>query len=221
MTWNIPKIDELKEHSFEGLANVNSSKELRIETGFYQVIKWIIAMLFSIVILVGFAPVWLIIMLLIEMESPGPAIFKQERIGLDGKKFNLYKFRTMKNGTGEQEYAPTSLEDERITKIGKFLRRTSLDEIPQFFNVLKGDMTFIGPRPEMSFIVDKYNEKQKMRLFTKPGITGLWQVMGRKDVPLHENVEYDLFYIINQSLTLDLIILLKTVTVVVTGKGAY
>lgn len=214
MIWKIPKLEELKKHNFE---DINPHNQNRL----YGYFKRIFDLVFSTAMIMIFLPLWIVIALIIIIETHSNPIFKQERIGFNGYKFTLYKFRTMKSGAKTQEYSPKSLQDPRITLVGKLLRRTSLDEIPQFFNVLKGEMTFIGPRPEMSFIVEKYNEKQRKRLLVKPGITGLWQVMGRKDVPLHENVEYDLFYILNQSLRLDLIILLKTITVVVTGKGAY
>jgi lipopolysaccharide/colanic/teichoic acid biosynthesis glycosyltransferase len=101
------------------------------------------------------------------------------------------------------------------------LRETSLDEFPQFFNVLKGDMSLVGPRPEMPFIVEQYKDWERRRLKVKPGITGLWQIMGRKDLPLHENIEYDFYYIKNQSLLLDLTLLIKTIPIILLRKGAY
>lgn len=176
---------------------------------------------FSLLILTLLAPFWLLIILFIHLDSRGKALFVHERIGKNGKPFQLYKFRTMVDGSSDQEFAPVSLDDKRITRIGKFLRRTSLDEIPQFWNVLKGEMSIVGPRPEMGFIVKKYTILEKTRLLVKPGITGLWQIRGRKDLPLHLNVEYDFFYIQHESLWLDLIILFKTISVVISGKGAY
>jgi lipopolysaccharide/colanic/teichoic acid biosynthesis glycosyltransferase len=117
--------------------------------------------------------------------------------------------------------APTDPDDSRITPSGRFLRRTSLDELPQLLNVLRGEMSMVGPRPEMPFIVEKYEPWQRRRLDVKPGITGLWQVIGRKNLPLHLNMEYDLYYIKNQSLLLDIEILLKTVPAVLMGRGAF
>jgi lipopolysaccharide/colanic/teichoic acid biosynthesis glycosyltransferase len=119
------------------------------------------------------------------------------------------------------EEAPLERTDPRVTRFGRFLRKTSLDELPQLINVLRGDMSMVGPRPEMPFIVDKYEEWQRRRLDVKPGITGLWQIVGRKDLPLYLNLEYDFYYIRNQSLLLDLMILIKTIPAVLFGKGAF
>ena len=142
-------------------------------------------------------------------------------LGLKGRKFTLYKFRTMKPESDEYEVAPVSMNDDRITGLGRFLRRTSLDELPQLFNVLAGQMSLVGPRPEMPFIVEDYGSWQRHRLDVKPGLTGMWQIMGRKELPLHDNLEYDYYYIRNQSLMLDLTILLRTVAVIFKGRGAY
>ena len=170
--------------------------------------------------------VWLLffhwwIALWIKMDSKGPVFFTQNRVGRDGKLFKLYKYRTMVTETDQYAVAPTESDDPRVTRAGRFLRKTSLDEVPQLLNVLKGDMAMVGPRPEMPFIVDEYEEWQKRRLDVKPGITGLWQVIGRKNLPLHLNMEYDFYYIMNQSLLLDIEILIRTVPAVITGKGAF
>jgi lipopolysaccharide/colanic/teichoic acid biosynthesis glycosyltransferase len=117
--------------------------------------------------------------------------------------------------------APQDETDPRVTRFGRLLRMTSLDEIPQLINVLKGEMSLVGPRPEMPFIVLNYQEWEKARLRVKPGLTGLWQVAGRKNLPLHFNLEYDFYYVKNQSLALDLEILLLTVPAVLLGRGAY
>jgi exopolysaccharide biosynthesis polyprenyl glycosylphosphotransferase len=160
---------------------------------------------------------------LIKIASPGPAVFRHERIGKNGEHFFMYKFRTMKPGVDEYAEAPTTPRDPRVIPvIGRLLRRTSLDEIPQIINVLKGEMSMVGPRPEMPFVVNRYStDWQKLRFSVKPGITGLWQIIGRKDVPLYSNLEYDYFYVQNQSLMLDILILLKTIPSVLLGKGAY
>ncbi|MBT6068501.1 sugar transferase [Candidatus Peregrinibacteria bacterium] len=175
----------------------------------------------SIIGIIIFMPLWVILGIAIKVDSSGPVLFKHERVGIHGKGFMLWKFRTMHHNVRNQEYAPKNLNDKRVTRVGRFLRKTSLDEVPQFWNVLKGEMSIVGPRPEMPFIVKKYTEWQKRRLDVKPGITGLWQILGRKDLPLHENIEYDFYYIKNRSLFLDLVIILKTFTVILTGKGAY
>lgn len=162
-----------------------------------------------------------LIALAIRLDSPGPVFFIQERVGEKGRRFRMWKYRTMRCDTDPYSVAPSSQDDPRITRVGRFLRRTSLDELPQVINVLKGEMSIVGPRPEMPFIVEKYNEWQRKRLEVKPGITGLWQIMGRKDLPLHENLEYDFYYIRNRSFLLDLVILFKTIPAILSRKGAY
>ncbi len=166
-------------------------------------------------------PISLLIIIAIKLDSRGPVIFKHERIGKGGQPFLLYKFRSMDYESHPYASAPSNESDVRITRVGKFLRKTSLDELPQLLNILKGDMSLVGPRPEMPFIVDSYQNWQKKRLDVKPGLTGLWQVAGRKHMPLHMNLEYDFYYIKNRSLLFDLFLLLKTIPAVIFGKGAY
>jgi len=187
----------------------------------YRFFKRIMDIVIASIGCVVFLPLWVVIGVAIKIDSPGPILFRQKRVGMYGKKFVLWKFRTMYDGVKRQEYAPKNLKDKRVTRVGRFLRKTSLDEVPQFWNVLKGEMSTVGPRPEMPFIVSKYTDWQKRRLDVKPGITGLWQILGRKDLPLHENIEYDFYYIKNKSLLLDFVIILKTFSVIVTRKGAY
>ena len=187
----------------------------------YEAIKRAIDIVFSIISLFLFAPFWLLIVVLIHLDSPGKAFFAHTRIGKNEKPFTLYKFRTMYQGVKDQELAPESPGDKRITSIGKFLRRTSLDEIPQLLNIIKGEMSLVGPRPEMGFIVEHYTAHERKRLLVKPGLTGLWQIKGRKDLPLYQNLEFDFYYIQHRSLWLDLVIILKTIVVVISGKGAY
>jgi lipopolysaccharide/colanic/teichoic acid biosynthesis glycosyltransferase len=157
----------------------------------------------------------------IKRDSPGPAFFIQERVGKNGKTFLLYKFRTMYTDTPKYANSPRVDVDPRITSVGRVLRHYSLDELPQLLNILKGDMSVVGPRPEMPFIVEKYAPWQKARLRTEQGLTGLWQVLGRKDLPLDENLEYDIYYVFNQSFFLDCAIILKTVPHLILPKGAY
>ncbi len=172
-------------------------------------------------LLLLFAPVMLVIAIAIRLDSRGPALFKQVRVGQHGKLFEMYKFRTMHVDADPYAPAPTDPNDPRITRIGRWLRRYSLDEFPQLINVLKGEMSMVGPRPEMPFLVEQYEEWQRRRLDVKPGVTGLWQIVGRKNLPLALNLEYDFYYIKNQSLFFDLVILLKTIPAVIFGKGAF
>lgn len=176
---------------------------------FYVFFKRATDIFFSLFLLCIFSPLFLIVPALIILTSSGPAFIKQRRVGINGKIFGLYKFRSMKGRVG-YEYSPTSDSDERITGVGKFLRKTGIDEIPQFINVLRGEMSIVGPRPEMEFIVNQYNSIERKRLSMKPGITGLWQIKGDRKKLIHENIEYDLDYILNKSMALDLAIMLET-----------
>ena len=182
----------------------------------------------SAVLLLG-SPLWLAIALLVKYTSKGPVIFRQTRIGLHGVPFKIYKFRSMVQDAEEQLKDLVNVEklnvpgfklknDPRVTPIGRLLRRTSLDEIPQLINVLKGEMSLVGPRPEMPNLVQRYNPWQRRRLKAKPGITGYQQIMARGQ-PLAGAIEYDLIYLKHQSFLLDLYILLKTVVVVFKGSG--
>ena len=218
---HIPAPAEVKKLSFHKLEDENWCKNPDSRMPVYRFMKRLLDMVLSAMALVVFAPFWLLMVLFIHLDSKGSAIFSHMRVGKDGKLFRLYKFRTMHTGAGKHEFAPTSLKDERITRMGRFLRRTSLDEMPQLWNIMRGEMSLVGPRPEMEFIVKKYRGMQGKRLLVKPGLTGLWQVLGRKDLPLHENAEYDYYYILHRSLLFDLWILVKTVAVVINGKGAY
>jgi len=168
----------------------------------------------------------------VKLEDGGPVLFRQERVGENGKIFKMLKFRSMVPGAermqpdniGEkhiQEVDHKSPDDPRVTRVGRFIRRTSLDELPQLFNVLKGEMSLVGPRPELPALVEKYESWQRKRFSMPPGITGWWQVSGRSEKPMHLNTEDDLYYIQNYSVWMDLVILVKTVSVVLKGKGAY
>lgn len=186
-----------------------------------SVIKRAMDIIGSVVLLALTAPLWLVVPPLIRRETGASAIFEQTRIGLDGEPFTMLKFRTMRPEADPYAPSPTDEADERITPIGRWLRRFSLDELPQLINVLRGEMSLVGPRPEMPFIVERYQPWQRLRLQVRPGLTGLWQILGRKDLPLVENIEYDFYYINNRSLLMDLVIIMRTVPVVLWGKGAY
>ncbi|MBN2383725.1 sugar transferase [bacterium] len=175
----------------------------------------------SIFALIILSPLFLAIMLLIRITGNGPIIFKQTRIGQAGVSFTIYKFPSMYPDTDPYLPSPTSLKDSRITPLGRFLRRTSLDELPQFINVLKGEMSIVGPRPEMPFLVAQQTSWQRKRMQVRPGMTGVWQTMGRSDLPLQDHLEFDLYYLRNQSLFYDIQIILRTILVVIFGKGAY
>lgn len=175
----------------------------------YELLKRLLDIIISILCIIFLSPIFLVIFVLILFDSGGPAIFIQKRIGEDGAPFMLYKFRTMEKGTPAHMLKPKK-GDTRITKIGILLRDTGLDELPQLFNVLKGEMTLVGPRPEMPFIVEEYQERERERLKVKPGITGLWQLTGKTHSPIHHNLKYDLFYVKERSLFLDFTILFKT-----------
>jgi len=186
-----------------------------------QVIKRAMDIVGGVLLLILTVPVWLIVPPLIRRETGASALFEQTRIGLDGEPFTMLKFRTMRPESDPYAPSPTDDNDERITPTGRWLRRFSLDELPQLLNVLRGDMSLVGPRPEMPFIVERYQPWQRLRLQVRPGLTGLWQILGRKDLPLVENIEYDFYYINNRSLLMDLVIILRTIPVVLFGKGAY
>jgi exopolysaccharide biosynthesis polyprenyl glycosylphosphotransferase len=157
----------------------------------------------------------------VRRTSPGPAFLTQDRVGRDGRVFRMWKLRTMRADVPLYEEAPRGAADPRVTDYGRWLRATSIDELPQLWNVLRGEMSLVGPRPEMPFVVATYDEWQRRRLTVEPGITGLWQILGRKDLPMHHNLHYDFYYIRNRSLTLDLSILIRTVGAVLTRRGAF
>ena len=177
-------------------------------------------------------PLWLGVMLAIRIDSPGPAIFTQERVGRHGRRFQFYKFRSM-YVDAEQRLSEVIARNEidgpvfkmrndpRVTKVGAFLRRTSLDELPQLVNVLRGEMSLVGPRPPLPREVEKYRPADTVRLTVKPGLTCLWQIRGRSEVGFDQWMEFDREYVNNMSLWLDLQILVRTVWVVISCRGAY
>lgn len=167
------------------------------------------------------APLMLVIAAIIKRESPGPVFFTQYRRGAYNRSFRIFKFRTMYDDMCGDAITPQTSRDPRITPTGRFLRKTSLDELPQLWNVVRGDMSLVGPRPEMPFIVEDYDELQMMRLDVKPGLTGLWQVSEARKSPIHENVDYDLYYIENQSVFLDLTIFIMTVGTVMRLRSTH
>ena len=202
----------------------------------YSYLKLILDFFLAIVLLLLLSPLVSLIVIILKISIRGNIFFIHERLGLNGKLFKLYKFRTMKYGRANilNDYLLIHPEkkiewntnhklknDPRITYFGKFLRDYSLDEIPQIFNILKGDMSFIGPRPIVEKEVSKYGENFNLYKECKPGLSGLWQVSGRNNTTYQERVDYDMYYIKNKSLLLDLKIFFKTIPVILFKKGAY
>ena len=176
----------------------------------------------AIVALIILSPVFIIISVLIKLDSRGPVLFVQERAGVKGKLFNSIKFRTMVHKAAERGLGLNiRAGDERITRIGRLLRSWSLDELPQLINVLKGDMSIVGPRPTLPYQVEQYDDFQRRRLLVKPGITGWAQVNGRNAISWEQRIKLDVWYVENWSLRLDVAIIFKTIRVVIRKEGLY
>jgi exopolysaccharide biosynthesis polyprenyl glycosylphosphotransferase len=197
-----------------------------------DVLKRVVDVVLATLGLVGTLPIWLAIMVAIKVDSPGPAIFTQVRVGRDGRPFRFHKFRSMHvDAERRREEVASHNEvdgpvfkmrrDPRVTRVGSFLRRTSLDELPQLVNVLKGEMSMVGPRPPLPREVEQYRPGDMVRLRVKPGLTCLWQVHGRSEVGFEQWMEFDREYVNNRSLLLDFQILVRTVWVVLSCRGAY
>ncbi len=209
----------------------------------YRTWKGILDRLSAAVMLVLLSPLLVLIAVAIRIDSPGRAIFRQERVGKDGRRFRIYKFRTMYVNnddsrykeyvksyvTGDVPYTVDQdgkavykiIDDARVTRFGAWLRQTNLDELPQILNVLRGEMSFVGPRPDVPFAVDVYSDWHRKRLLAKPGITGLWQTQRRAGVSFNEMVRLDGDYVERQALCMDAKILLKTVGTIVRRDGSY
>jgi len=188
--------------------------------------------LLSAIGLILFSPVMVLLFILIIIDSEGPAIFMQERFGKDGKRFKIFKFRSMDYGAESrlgdlinidelEEPVFKIINDPRVTRVGKFLRRTKLDELPQFINVLVGDMSMVGPRPEETEMARRYNPSQRTRLLMKPGITGPVQISGIEHLPLWKRVPMDEDYIMNYTLMRDFEILIKTIPSIIRGPRIF
>jgi len=165
-------------------------------------------------------PVLAVSAILVRLTSEGPAFFRQDRIGLLGRPFVIFKLRTMRRDAPVYGIHPSDQRDQRVTPVGRWLRRLSIDELPQLWNVLRGEMSLVGPRPEMPFVVAGYNEIQRQRLTVKPGMTGLWQISADRAFKIHDNIQYDLYYVENRSMALDLAILLMTPFVLIARDRA-
>ena len=200
--------------------------------GFDRVVKRTFDLVIATLILLVAWPILLLVALAIKLDSSGPIIFAQERIGENGQPFKMYKFRSMitdaehlapyaTNISSDRVLVHKAPNDPRVTRVGRFIRRTSLDELPQLFNVLRGEMSLVGPRPELPPLVHRYENWQRRRFAVPPGITGWWQVNGRSERLMHLHTEDDLYYIQNYSPLLDIQILWRTIGVVLRGRGAY
>ena len=194
--------------------------------------KTVLESLTAACLLVLFAPLLVLIAALVKFTSPGPVLFSQQRVGLGGRTFRMLKFRTMVADAEQQlidlvdqnEYDGVLFkihDDPRITKVGRWLRRLSLDELPQLVHVVVGKMALVGPRPPLPSEVAQYDDVVRRRLLVRPGLTGLWQVSGRSDLSWEESVRLDVYYVDNWSIGLDLAITLRTLTAVLRGSGAY
>jgi exopolysaccharide biosynthesis polyprenyl glycosylphosphotransferase len=199
---------------------------------YQRMTKRIFDLIFGTAILILTCPFLILICIAIKIDSPGPVIYKSKRVGENGSLFDMYKFRSMVQNADQLPVDQTLSDahgnlthkipdDPRVTRVGKFIRRTSLDEFPQLINVLRGQMSLIGPRPELPSLVKHYETWQRKRFAVPQGITGWWQINGRSDKPMHLHTEDDIYYVQNYSLLLDITILIKTVWVVLGGKGAY
>ncbi|MBI2798298.1 sugar transferase [Candidatus Saccharibacteria bacterium] len=213
--------------------------------GWGRIVKRLFDLLFSLLAVIVLSPIMLVLVIIMKLTDSGPIIYKHQRLTRAGKPLWVYKFRSMKQAycTGGQFDGKTDLEvlasfnnprlieewkkdqklrnDPRVSKIGKFMRKTSLDELPQLFNIIKGELSMVGPRPIVEDELKRYGKVSNLFLKIKPGLTGLWQVSGRSDIDYEERVKLDIYYIENWSLWLDLIILIKTVSVVLRGRGGY
>jgi exopolysaccharide biosynthesis polyprenyl glycosylphosphotransferase len=200
--------------------------------GLPRLTKRIFDIVAGFLILILLSPLMLIIAIAVSIDSKGPALFRQRRVGENGRLFDMLKYRTMERDAEERqqevqleteggEVIHKQKEDPRITSVGRFLRRWSLDELPQLLNVIKGEMSLVGPRPEMPWLVDRYQSWQRKRFAVPQGITGWWQINGRSDKPMHLNTDDDLYYVYNYSLWLDIAILFRTPFAVIRGQGAF
>jgi exopolysaccharide biosynthesis polyprenyl glycosylphosphotransferase len=194
-------------------------------------VKRVFDLVFSVATLLFLSPLLLVISVAVKLESPGPVLFRQRRVGLNGREFVLLKFRSMR-ADAEAEQAALShrnemngpvfklSDDPRVTRVGRILRKASLDELPQFWNVLRGEMSVVGPRPPIPAEVKRYERRERRRLSMKPGITCVWQVSGRNEIDFDRWVQLDLAYIDNWSFWRDMKIVLKTIPAVIWGRGA-
>jgi lipopolysaccharide/colanic/teichoic acid biosynthesis glycosyltransferase len=187
----------------------------------YNTAKRVLDFVGSIGLLIVFWPILVLAAVLIRLDSRGPILFRQQRLGIKGQPFELWKFRTLQAGSGADTHDRLSKDDPRITPIGQHLRMWGIDELPQLWNVLKGQMSLVGPRPAPLYHLDQYSPYQRKRLLVKPGLTGWAILRGRNAIPWDDRIRLDVWYVENGSLLLDLKILIKSVLVVLQRKGIY
>ena len=198
----------------------------------YLLLKRFFDVFLSVLGLIVLSPLLLIVTAVIKLDSPGKAIYIQERVGKDGKKFKMYKFRSMCVDAEKKQDELQALnevdgpvfkiaKDPRVTRVGKFIRKCSIDELPQLFNIIKGEMSIVGPRPPLPKEVEQYTPYQKLRLRVAPGLTCYWQISGRSDMTFDKWIQLDLMYITSRNLWVDFCIVLKTIPAVLGHKGAY
>lgn len=205
----------------------------QLVVGGARAVKRLLDVVGSIALMLALAPVFLLVAVLIKLESPGPVFFRQQRVGRHGRTFAMYKLRSM-YVDAERRLAALRAQNEmaggvtfkmrddpRVTRVGRYIRKGSIDELPQLWNVLKGDMSLVGPRPPIPAEVAEYTLADRRRLEVTPGITCIWQVSGRSQIPFKQQVELDVAYIESQSLRTDIVLLLRTVPAVLLGRGAY
>ena len=218
------------------VSSFNARKKMffwRISVATTYFVKRILDIIVSLTMILFLLPLFIVVAILIKIESKGGIIHRQIRVGKDGRHFIFYKFRSMfidaearkqqildKNDSSDGVIFKMK-NDPRITRIGRFIRKYSIDELPQLFNVLEGSMSLVGPRPPLPMEVAQYTLDERKRLHIKPGITCIWQVSGRSDIPFKKQVQLDEQYIKNHGLFMDIVILLKTIPAILTGKGAY
>jgi exopolysaccharide biosynthesis polyprenyl glycosylphosphotransferase len=223
---------QVKVEMLGGVPLLGVRHDLRVSPS-QLIAKRVMDILLTLLVLPFALPIMAITALAIKLESEGPIFYLQERVGLNERKFKMIKFRSMINNADQHheevvrpnpdypEGYKRDADDWRITRVGRFIRRTSMDELPQLFNILRGDMSLVGPRPALEQEIALYQPWHRQRLMVRPGLTGLWQVSGRNDIPFEEKCLLDIYYIENWSLGLDLQILLQTAPQVLFGKGAY
>jgi lipopolysaccharide/colanic/teichoic acid biosynthesis glycosyltransferase len=187
----------------------------------YAALKRVLDVAVSLVLIVLFAPIWLMAAMALKLSSPGPILYHQTRGGLGGRPFESYKFRTMRADHRHDPNEIVPLTHDAITRVGKILRRLKIDELPQLFNVLNGDMSLVGPRPTIMEQVLAYDDFRKRRLEVRPGITGLAQVNGNANISWEERIRYDVYYVDHMSIGMDVAILAKTAAVVIAGEERY